>query len=155
NRLWSLDARRTTVVPSPLIPSWCIFLLRFQLAVVYVFAGLAKINADWLRDAEPMRLWLAARSDLPVVGGLFLLPGVATAASWAGAAFDLSIVPLLVWRRTRAFAYVLVVLFHAATALLFPIGIFPWLMIAATTIFFSSSWPRRLLPQAVRGEIPM
>src|SRR5262249_48701697 len=134
NRLWSLDARRTTVAQSPFIPSWCILLLRFQLAVVYVFAGLAKINADWLRDAEPMRLSLAARSDLPVVGGLFLLPWVATAASWAGAAFDLSIVPLLMWRRTRTFAYVLVVLFHMATALLFPIGIFPWLMIGATTI---------------------
>ena len=38
--------------------------------MVYVFAGLAKLNADWLLDAQPLRIWLAARSDLPIVGPL-------------------------------------------------------------------------------------
>jgi hypothetical protein len=54
-------------------------------------------------------------------------------------------VPLLLWRRTRLAAYGLVVVFHVLTSLLFPIGIFPWLMIGLTPIFLAPDWPRRLL----------
>jgi vitamin K-dependent gamma-carboxylase len=128
-----------------LVPAWTVNLLRFQLAVVYIFAGLAKINSDWLLDAQPLRLWLAARSDLPIVGALLSEPWVAYAFSWFGAAYDLTIVGFLLWSRTRAVAYVTVVVFHLMTAVLFPIGMFPWIMIAATTIFFPPDWPRRWL----------
>jgi hypothetical protein len=43
-----------------------------------------------------------------------------------------------------------VVVFHVLTSVLFPIGIFPWLMIALTPIFFDPSWPRRWLGGAAR-----
>ena len=65
-------------------------------------------------------------------------------ASWLGAAFDLTIVGWLLWGRSRPFAYVAIVVFHVLTWRLFAIGVFPWVMIAATTIFFSPGWPRRL-----------
>ncbi len=141
--IWSVDAWRTSSGTHAMVPSWTVNLLRFQLAVVYVFAGLAKMNADWLLDAQPLRLWLAARSDFPVVGSLFSQLWVAYAFSWFGAAYDVTIVGFLLWSRTRAVAYVTVVLFHLMTAALFPIGMFPWIMIAATTIFFPPDWPRR------------
>ena len=67
----------------------------------------------------------------------------AYALSWAGAAFDCSVVALLLWRRTRVWAWVAVVAFHVATWVLFPIGVFPWLMIGVTTIFFAPDWPER------------
>ncbi len=51
---------------------------------------------------------------------------------------------LLLWRRTRLVAWVAVVAFHVATWLLFPIGVFPWLMIGVTTIFFEPDWPERI-----------
>ena len=121
-------------------------LLRFQVAVVYVFAGLAKLNADWMVEAQPLRIWLAARSDLPIIGPLLTQLWVAYAFSWCGAAYDLTIVFFLIWRRTRAMAYVTVILFHVMTSVLFPIGMFPWIMIAVTSIFFPADWPRRLLP---------
>ncbi len=115
---------------------------RFQVAVVYLFAGLAKLNADWLFRAEPLRGWLGARVDIaPILGE----PATAYAFSWAGALFDLTIVFLLLVRRTRAFAYVGVVIFHLITASLFPIGVFPWVMMAAATLLFDPSWPRRWL----------
>ena len=37
-----------------------VYLLRAQVAVVYGFAGLAKLNDDWLVHALPLRLWLPA-----------------------------------------------------------------------------------------------
>jgi hypothetical protein len=57
----------------------------------------------------------------------------------------LTIVFFLLWGRTRVWAYVLLVGFHLLTLLLFPIGMFPWIMIVVTTLFFPPDWPRRWL----------
>jgi vitamin K-dependent gamma-carboxylase len=141
--VWSVDARRRPEPANRTVPAWTVSLLRFQIGVVYVFAGLAKLNADWLLDAQPMRIWLAARSDLPLIGPFFTQAWIAYAFSWFGAAYDLTIVFFLLWGRTRFLAYVKVILFHVMTALLFPIGMFPWIMIVATLIFFPPDWPRR------------
>jgi hypothetical protein len=124
------------------VPAWTLNILRFQVAVVYIFAGLAKFNTDWLFHAEPLRIWLAAKSDLPLVGPWLNELWVAYAASWGGAIFDTSIVFFLLCRRTRRVAYALVIVFHVATWLLFNIGIFPWIMIVAATLFFPADWPR-------------
>jgi hypothetical protein len=141
------------------VPGWYLLALRFQIGIVYVFAGLAKLNADWLLRAQPLRIWLAARADLPVIGPLVVPPAAAYAASWAGALFDLTIVPLLLIRRTRAAGFALVIGFHLFTWLLFPIGIFPWLMILSATLFFPADWPRSFCataaaPAAERSRTP-
>lgn len=128
----------------PRLPAWMGWLLRGQIAIVYVFAGLAKLTPDWLAG-EPLHTWLRPMGDIPVLGPLLVLPGTAVAMAWAGTLYDLSIPLLLSARRTRALGFAAVVAFHVATWLLFPIGVFPWLMIAASTLFFAPSWPRRLL----------
>ena len=72
--------------------------------------------------------------------------------SWAGAIFDLTIVPFLLWRKTRPYSYAVLVLFHVATGLLFPaIGMFPWIMMGAALIFFDPDWPLRLATR-LRGS---
>lgn len=142
---WSLDARFRHGLPRETVPVWVLYLFRFQVAVVYVFAGLAKLGADWLLYAQPLGIWLAARDEMPVIGGLFGLPWVPYLASWAGFLFDTSIVPLLLWQRTRAIAFLAVVAFHFGTHLLFDIGLFPFLMPLLATLFFSPDWPRRAL----------
>jgi vitamin K-dependent gamma-carboxylase len=142
---WSLDAWRNPEWRSKTVPVWTIWMLRFQLMVVYVFAGLAKLNADWLFHAEPMRIWLLACSDLPLIGPWLAQPWAAIASSWFGAAHDLCIPFLLLFACTRPWAYLIAIFFHVTTALLFPIGMFPWIMLSCTTIFFSPAWPRCLL----------
>jgi vitamin K-dependent gamma-carboxylase len=127
------------------VRAWVLYLLRFQIGVVYLFGGLAKLNADWLVHAEPLRIWVAANGELPVFGPLLSEPWAAFVFSWCGALFDLCIVPLLSWRVTRAPAYAVLLVFHVLTALLFRIGMFPWLMIVSATIFWSPSWPRHLI----------
>ena len=149
NHYWfvTLAGLLLAVLPAPdggRVPAFDVWALRAQLGVVYFFAGLAKLNADWLWRAEPLHTWLSARTDRPLVGPWLDEPVVALAVGWAGAAFDLTIVAWLLWRRTRPGAYVVLVVFHLATAALFQIGVFPWVMIAATPIFFAPDWPARV-----------
>lgn len=144
HREWSLDVRRNPALRAATAPAWTLNLLRFQVGIVWLFAGLAKLNADWLLHAQPLRIWLNARSDLPVVGAWLAEPWVAYAASWFGAVYDLSIVFLLLHRRTRALGFALVVVFHVFTAVLFPtIGMFPWVMIICSVLFLNPESPRR------------
>lgn len=139
---WSWDARGQTQTN---VPAWSIWLLRFQVGLVFFFAGLAKLNADWLLEAQPMRIWLGARSDLPIIGSYLLKPWVAYGASWIGMVYDLSIPFLLLWVRSRKWAYLGVIVFHVATALLFRIGMFPWIMMVATLVFIP--------PKALRNVV--
>jgi hypothetical protein len=126
--------------------------LRAQVGLVYVFAGLAKLKYDWVVEAQPMSIWLSANQDFPVIGRWFGEPWLAHAFSYAGIAFDLSIGPLLLWRRSRPFAYVAVVLFHVITARMFHLGMFPWIMIANSLVFLPAGWPRRLLRRPAPPE---
>ena len=127
-------------------PRWTLWVWRGQIGVVYVFAGIAKANPDWLLHALPLRIWLYQHGDMAMIGGLLQEVWVAYAMSWGGALFDLGVAPALLWRRTRPFAYAGLVAFHVMTWALFPqLGIFPWVMIGLTTIFFAPDWPRRVL----------
>lgn len=129
--------------PRAAVPTWALWLVRFQLGVVYVFGALGKIGSDWLEYGQPLRIWLAANAELPILGRWLHLRSAALAFSWAGFLFDLTIVLFLSWRRTRVPAFAVLVVFHVLTSLLFRIGLFPWMMIAFTPIFFDPSWPRR------------
>ncbi|MCP3057474.1 HTTM domain-containing protein [Myxococcus sp. K38C18041901] len=144
HRAFSLDAWRKPALRSDTLPAWCTYLLRFQVTVVYVFAGLAKLTTDWLVHAQPLNIWLSARTSLPLVGPFLDERWVAYTAAWAGFLFDTTIVAFLLSRRLRPFAYVVVVGFHAATSALFPIGMFPFIMVTAALVFFDSAWPRRI-----------
>ena len=151
HRAWSVDSWRRPALCRRTTQAWVRYVLLGQIAVVYVFAGIAKLNPDWLLAAEPLRTWLQARSGMPLVGPLFDQVWVAYVMSWAGAVFDLTIVGWLLWDRSRPVAYAVVVGFHLMTALLFNIGMFPWIMITATLLFFPPDWPRRLM-SAFRGS---
>lgn len=148
NAAWSLDARLFRGARRASVPAWAVYLLRFQIAVVYTFAGLAKVNADWLLHGQPLGVWLAARTGMPILGPVFALPGAALVMSWAGCLFDLTIALWLSIPRTRLPAYGVVLVFHAVTSALFPIGMFPVIMVTAALVFFPSSWPRALLARA-------
>lgn len=140
-RYFSFDAWRKRALHRAVMPLWVLWVLRGQMAVVYVYGGIAKINPDWLRG-EPMRAWLAARTDFPVIGRWFTEEWMVYLFSYGGLLFDLLIVPLLLWRRTRLPALLLSSAFHLTNDRLFNIGIFPWLALAATLLFLPPHWFR-------------
>ena len=147
-RSLSLDAGPVTV---PVARGW-LWALRMQVGLVYFFAGIAKLQGDWLLRAEPMATWLPARAHLPVLGPVLEQGWVAFAASWAAAAFDLSVPFLLCFRRTRRGAYLAVMVFHSATALLFEIGMFPWIMVVCAAVFFPGTELRKVVPTRWLGD---
>ncbi|WP_339910231.1 HTTM domain-containing protein [Symmachiella dynata] len=150
HRRWSVDVFRSPEIASTYVPAWTVWLLRFQLGIVYFYGAVAKLNADWLQG-QPMRMWLVKLSDYPVLGSYFTEEWAVQTFVWGGLLIDLFAVPLLLWRRSRLYAFAVIVLFHVINSTLFDIGVFPWLMIAVTTLFFSPDWPLRLAGQKSRS----
>ena len=154
HQLWSLDARSGRVDTHAWVPAGTVWALRAQVGVVYVFAGLAKLNPDWLLRGQPLQLWLSDRSDAPLVGPLLDIDAVAILASWGAAAFDLTIVGWLLWRRSRAAAWAALVTFHLVTGALFQIGVFPLVMGVVALVFFEPDWPSRVIRRPNRQRPP-
>lgn len=140
----SMDAKKGRVLANDTVPYKYILAIQVLVGIVYFYAGLAKINSDWLLDAMPLKIWLTNNYDVPLIGGLLQKDWVHYAFSWGGMLYDVFIVFLLANKKTRSFAFFLVVVFHVMTRILFPIGVFPWVMIASATIFFSEAWHKRV-----------
>ncbi len=142
-REWSLDVRRDPGQWSPVAPKWSVYLFPLLMGLVYFFGGWNKINYDWLIEAMPLHLWLSARAEMPVLGPLFALKGTAYVMAWGGMLLDLLCPFLLLHRRLRWVALGFLVFFHATNHLIFNIGIFPYLSLVMTSLFFEPDWPRR------------
>ena len=128
------------------VPNWSIDSIKLLITIVYLYAGIAKINSDWLFEAMPLKIWLTSKYDLPLIGELFLQENwVHYIMSWGGMLYDLSIPFLLMYQRTRVMAFIFVVFFHLFTLVLFPIGMFPHIMIFSAMIFFSPRFHKKVI----------
>lgn len=123
------------------VPRWAVLLVTGQLALVYVFGAVAKLDADWL--AGDVARFFLSRTELTEPLAQSKAGRVAFALS--GFLFDLLIVPGLLWRRTRLLATLAAATFHLTNAWLFQIGVFPWVMLALTPVFYPADFTRRLL----------
>lgn len=115
--------------------------LQVLFGLVWFHAGLAKLHPDWLVAGQPLQLWLAELGEGLPGEALLAQPAVAVVASWLALAHDLTIPFLLAWRRTRRVAFGCAVVFHLATACLFPVGIFPYVMLAGAALFLDWAPP--------------
>ncbi|HBC03562.1 MAG TPA: HTTM domain-containing protein, partial [Aequorivita sp.] len=145
NVYFSVDTYKNPRKAFQMIPKWTIDSIKLMLGIVYFYAGLAKLNSDWLFNAMPLKIWLPSKYDLPFLGDLMQQQWVHYTFSWSGALYDLAIPFLLLYRRTRWFAFALVVIFHVMTRVLFPIGMFPYIMIVSTLIFFGTGFHRKVI----------
>jgi vitamin K-dependent gamma-carboxylase-like protein len=150
NRALSIDALLRPKIRSKTSPAWTLWLLRAQVGMAYFFGGLAKLNSDWFHG-EPMRTWLNPLTKLPLFGPLFQKEWVVYNFVFGGLLLDLFVVPLLLWRRTRPYAFLAAILFNLLNAIIFQIGIFPWFMLGATLIFFPPDLMRRIFRGIVRA----
>ena len=143
---YSMDGRRKPAINRRFIPYWPLFALQFMMSVVYFFGGLAKINSDWL-SGVPLNLWLQGKTEVPLIGPLLRYDFAYWFMSYGGLILDLTIVLFLVIPRTRRQAFLAAIFFHTVNALIFNIGIFPYLSLALTALFFPPSFPRQLFRQ--------
>ncbi len=145
HRIYSLDVKAKRAIALDKGHQLYVNSFRILLTLVYFYAGLAKLNSDWLLEAAPLNIWLPSQSHLPLIGPLLNYKLTAYIFSWFGAFYDLSIAFFLWNKRTRIYAFVVVVIFHILTWVLFPIGVFPWVMIFSTLIFFPDSFHQKIL----------
>ncbi|MFL0132112.1 HTTM domain-containing protein, partial [Tenacibaculum maritimum] len=102
---FSIDAKLNSKLSYQKVPQYTVDVLKLMLGIVYFYAGLAKLNSDWLFRASPLSIWLPVQYDLPIVGSLMPKTWFHFAMSWGGALYDLTIPFLLLYKRTRLFAF--------------------------------------------------
>lgn len=144
NKMHSLDVKMGLTTANSKVPAWTINLIKFQLGLVYFMAGVAKLNIDWMFNAMPLALWLPAQSEFPLFGSLMTYKLTPFIMSWMGALYDLTIPFVLLQKRWRLAGYAVVVAFHLLTWSFFQIGMFPFIMIGSTLIFFSAEWHQKV-----------
>ena len=142
HRAASLDVRAGRVAPMDSVPAWMLWLLRFQIAIVYVFSDIAHLNADWLAGL-PVKFWLADCANIHLIGPVLARDWMVPVVVYGVIFFYLLITPLLFWRPTRLIAFIVACGFHFTSALTFSTAIFPCVMIVGTMVFFDPAWPRR------------
>ena len=142
---FSIDSLKTT--DFCFVPRWTIDSLKIMLCIVYFHAGIAKVNSDWLLSAQPLKIWLLGNYDVPLIGDTLLqLNWVHYAMSWGGMFYDILIPFLLLIPKTRNIAFLLVIIFHVLTKILFPaIGMFPFIMILGCLVFFDYKFHEKII----------
>lgn len=135
HRYFSIDARQHPSIQANAMPSWVKWVIVLQLFMVYTYASLAKIYADWL-DFGIIKLLMHDKASYPIIGGLLQEPWVHSAIGVFGILFDLMIVPAMLWKPTRKIAFFAAVFFHLFNSIVFQIGIFPYLALAFMVFFF-------------------
>lgn len=153
-RAYSLDVLLFPRLKSLLIPRWPVAAIKLQTEIILIYAGWVKIADDWLRG-EPLRIWLSGDVDKIFYGFLFQHDMAFVFAAWGTIALHMLGAPLLLWRRTRLPVFLIYAFFHWSNAQLFNIGIFPWITLALTTIFFEPDWPQRLVSRFVGVVKPL
>ena len=132
----SIDSKRNPSIHSLSCPNWNILLLPFMMFLVYFYGSIAKMYPDWLQ-AKPIALWFGSRGDFPIIGPIMTKTWFHYFISYAGIAFDLLIIPMLMIKKLRKWAFIATLLFHLFNSAIFQIGIFPYLGLSFA-IFF---WP--------------
>lgn len=143
NRFASVDAKIDPSIRKISMPRWVWLTVVFQMWIVYTYAAIAKLYPDWWDGTFPSLLMYGKR-DYWLVGDFLQQEWVHYAISYFGFFFDLLVIPLLLWRKTRIFAFVAAIFFHLFNSFIFHIGIFPYLALALAIFFFPTRKINRL-----------
>ena len=138
NRQWSYDVIKNPKLKSDTIEAWSLWILPFLMGVVYFFGGLAKINTDWL-NGRPLDMWLEMVGNMPLLGAIWKHEHTPYIMAWSGMLLDLTAPFFLMFKKTGKWMLGLILFFHLTNTLIFQIGIFPWLSISLSLLFFPPS----------------
>lgn len=140
---FSVDVRLNSSLKKIAMPRWCLLLIIAQLWIVYTYASVAKFYPDWLDYTVPKNLMLS-RANYPLIGKILQNHWAHVSIAYFGILFDLLIIPLLLWKRTRLAVFCLGIFFHLFNSIVFQIGIFPYLSLAFCVFFFSKERVHKL-----------
>ncbi len=142
NANFSLDSKNRPSIKSSIMPQWCTVIFIVQMFIVYTYASIAKLYPDWL-DTTAVELLLKSKRDYYIIGDVLQQKWLHYIIAYFGIAFDLLIVPLLLWKRTRKYAFLIAIVFHLFNSIVFQIGIFPYMSLALCVFFFDPKMVRK------------
>ncbi len=131
----SLDVRSGRVQRQVTCPAWIHRVFRVQLLIVFTYAAVNKFYPGWL-NGDYLRLNLGSKGDRWPLGALVVKPWFQTFTIYAAIVFDAVVIPCLMIKRTRWWAFAGLVGFNLFNSIVFRIGIFPYMVIATTVFFF-------------------
>ncbi len=140
---FSLDVKLNPSLKKIAMPRWCVLIIIAQLWIVYTYASVAKLYPDWLSYRVAKNL-MVSRAHYPIVGDLLQEHWTHVSITYFGILFDLLIIPLLLWKRTRVAAFFISIFFHLFNSIVFQIGIFPYMSLAFSVFFFSKETIHRI-----------
>src|SRR5690606_18076050 len=117
------------------MPRWVWVAIVLQMWIVYTYAAIAKMYPDWF-NGNFSRVLMSSKADYWLVGELLQQSWTHFSITWFGFLFDLLIIPLMLWKRTRVPAFIAAIFFHLFNSFIFHIGIFPYLALALFIFFF-------------------
>ncbi len=135
NTYCSVDAKLNPKLKAISMPRWCSLVFIVQMFIVYTYGAIAKLYPDWL-DTTVITLLMKSKANYYIVGELLQQKAVHYFLAYGGIIFDGFIVPLLLIKRTRKWAFMASIFFHLFNSFIFHIGIFPYLSLALTLFFF-------------------
>lgn len=144
NCYFSVDAWLRPKIKTNVINFWPVFLLRAQIEIILFYAGIVKINYEWMH-ALPLKFWLPEANVPDFLSYFFHQPWMPIVGSYGTILLHVLGAPLMLWKPTRLYVFILYCCFHITNSFTFQIGIFPWLTIATTLIFFDANWPQQIL----------
>ena len=147
HRLFSIDLIRKPSLRVDYAPRWLLLVFKVQVIMVFFFAGMAKLNSDWLYSGIPVSLWL---QDIAQQAGLnsevIANNGwLAISLSWLLVVFDFILPHFLLDPKTSTRAFWTVVLVQILGMILLPTGIFPLLIVLSCTIFLPAEKIHRVV----------
>ena len=142
NTYASVDIKLNPKLKQISMPRWVVLFIVFQLWIVYTYASVAKLYPDWLSGEVPAML-MKGKKDYWLVGEILQQKWTHYVILYFGILFDLLIVPLLLYRKTRLPMFCLAIFFHLFNSYVFRIGIFPYLSLAFCLFFFSAELVHR------------
>lgn len=143
NKYASLDVKHNPEIKSFSMPQWCRWVIVLQLFIVYTYASVAKLYPDWL-NTSIIELFMKHKQDYILVGPWLQEKWVHYVLAYGGILFDGLVVPLLLYRPTRKYVFMVAVFFHLFNSIIFQVGVFPYLSLAFCLFFFEPETIRRL-----------
>ncbi len=143
NTAYSFDAKNNPSIKANGMYNGIKWLVILQLFIVYTYASIAKIYGDWL-DLSIIKILMSNKKEYFIIGNLLQNDLAHHIIAYFGIAFDLLVVPALLYKPTRKIAFVLSIFFHLFNSVVFQIGIFPFLSLAFIVFFFEPETIRNL-----------
>ncbi|MEM9681538.1 MAG: HTTM domain-containing protein, partial [Bacteroidota bacterium] len=143
HRYASIDVKQNPAIKTTSMPNWCRWVFIIQLFILYTYASIAKLYPDWL-STDVVALLMKGKMGYPIIGELLQHKFVHYLIAYGGIAFDGLIIPALLWKRTRKYAFFISIFFHLFNSIVFQIGIFPYLSLAFSLFFFTPETVKNL-----------